>query len=117
MNVWLYAETPVFTAAILSAFAYWVKTQRAGNEKRDATLNTQSQALAVLVESIRPIREWQLRADQRFRDQDGKIDKHGSRLGTLSETTAVLAATLEQHQNWHETVTRHRVELRDTLSG
>lgn len=117
MNPWLYAETPILTAALLTAFGYWVRRQSAANDRRDAALNTQSQALAVLVESIRPMRDWQRRTDQRMRDQDGLIEKNVTRIATLSETTAVLAATLEQHQNWHETTTRHRVELRDTIGG
>lgn len=109
MNAWLYLETPVFTAAIMAAFGWWIRVQHAANVERDRTLNTQSQALAVLVESIRPIREWQRGADERFRDQDRRIEKHDTRMGTLSETTSVLAATLENHLNWHERETRHRV--------
>lgn len=108
MNPWLYAETPVLSAFFLTCFAAWIRAQRKANDERDKAMAEQSKALAVLIESVRPLREWATRADTRFMHNE-------QRIGTLSETTAVLAASLDQHQNWHERQTRQRVALRDTI--
>lgn len=110
MNPVLYLETPVLTAALFAVVGFWFRVQYQSDKERDRAMAAQSRALAVVVEAIKPIREWQDKADTR-------LMAHDTRIATLSESTAVLAATLESHLNWHDAQTRHRVQVHGTVSG
>lgn len=67
----------------------------ADNQRRDDALGAQSQALALLVAAQKPMEL----TIQRLADRQDKVDL---RMGTLSETTAVLAKAIESHELYHE---------------
>lgn len=92
-NAYLIAELPVATSIICGAIAMLWRKVSAENDRRDTDLARQSEALAILIAAQAPLHT--------------RIDHLERRQQTLSEATAVLTATLEAHQAWHERVDRH----------
>lgn len=83
IGVVLLAEVPVCTAAILGAMAEVYRRGRARDDARDSALAVQTAGLAVLVARVDPLAH-----DTR---------DNGRAIGSLRETTAALAATIEAH--------------------
>jgi hypothetical protein len=99
-------EIPVMTGIVATAIGYYIRRANirrdAMNQRRDdvidshtEALTTQSLALNTLVGEVKPISD-------RLLSVEGKLGRMEITETTLRETTAVLAATLEHHQLWHE---------------
>lgn len=92
-NAYFVAELPVATTIICGAIGLMWRKLSQDNDRRDSDLARQSEALAILIAAQAPLHT--------------RLDRVERRQQTLSEATAVLTATLEAHQAWHERVDRH----------
>jgi hypothetical protein len=92
------AEVPVLTVVVAGTVGFLLRRAidrvTATLTQHGSALATQSQALAVMVERQKPV-------DIALRDLQVLTASQGGKLSNLEQTTAVLAATLEEHKDHH----------------